>query len=217
MPAATLAADGPSLGDATPTSSSLRLLNDATKFFVSLIALAVLLWLHNAPAALALFGSVVTSGAGKVLKRVLAHSRPDGAPKADHGMPSSHAVSLAYLSTYAAAALLKHVPSPWMPVLAGVVVAAGLFLTSLRVVLGFHTLPQVIVGWVFGASCAGSFFATANAFLLPLIEQQQALRFALYTATTAAVAAFCVQGAASWTADARDLIRTQQRDARANT
>lgn len=97
---------------------------------------------------------------GKVLKKVLNHERPEGAEKADPGMPSSHAVSLSYLSVYAASALIIHggggggrvLPGgvlhasaaaaggvlPDWSVLpgAGALVAAGVFLTWLRVALG---------------------------------------------------------------------------------
>ena len=110
-----------------------------------------------------LIGSVVNSACGKVLKKLLNEKRPEGAAKADPGMPSSHALSLSYLSVYAASALASRggvdggaifasALQPW-PVSATFVIpgcvsliALGVFFTWLRVKLGYHTKPQVVVG-----------------------------------------------------------------------
>jgi len=104
------AAAAPAPEEPAPAPSRLRtalvLVNEGTKFGVSAAALAVLVQQRSAHAALALAASVLNSLAGKALKRALGHARPAGARRADPGMPSSHGVSLGYLATYGATALL---------------------------------------------------------------------------------------------------------------
>lgn len=106
--------------------------------------------------------SVATAIAGKVLKKLINHSRPTGARKADPGMPSSHAVALSYLSTAAALGVLWHnrwVLSPNVAVTMMFAVGMGVYWTVLRVLLGHHTVPQVLVGFVFGMCSAVTVFA----------------------------------------------------------
>ena len=86
--------------------SPLAYVNESTKFIVSGACLAVLITHPNVPVCWCLSGSVFNSLNSKLLKRLINESRPDGATKLDPGMPSSHAVSLSYLSVYAASALL---------------------------------------------------------------------------------------------------------------
>jgi dolichyldiphosphatase len=95
--------------------------------------------------------AVACSFAGKGLKRVLGHSRPSGACKKDHGMPSSHAVALSYLSISAAFGLMKVTQNTVFSVL---VVLLGAYLSALRYFLGHHLAAQVVVGYSFGASFA---------------------------------------------------------------
>ena len=143
--------------------SPLAYVNESTKFIVSGACLAVLLTHPNVPVCWCLSGSVFNSLNSKLLKRLINESRPEGATKLDPGMPSSHAVSLSYLSTYAACALLLRgggypdVPGAW-PVPPSFVrpgacalVALGVFLTWLRVRLGYHNNAQVCVGYGIGA------------------------------------------------------------------
>ena len=146
--------------------SPLAYVNESTKFIVSGACLAVLITHPNVPVCWCLSGSVFNSLNSKLLKRLINESRPDGATKLDPGMPSSHAVSLSYLSVYAASALLLRgggfpaVPGAWPVPVQGVqpgaaaLVAAGLFLTWLRVHLGYHNWAQVCVGYGIGSVTA---------------------------------------------------------------
>ncbi len=194
-----------------PAKTALVLLNEATKFVVAAVAFGVLCYYRNAAVAFALFGSILTSLAGKLLKRLLAHARPAGARKADPGMPSSHAVSLGYLATYAASALCRSGElSPdaarlWAA--AAALQALGLVLTALRVVLGYHTVPQVVVGYAFGGGAAMTLHAAANALVLPALAAAPNTLAVLYTATGAAVAVFAAAGAKSWAADAAHVMQ----------
>jgi dolichyldiphosphatase len=188
--------------------TALVLLNEGTKFGVSAAALGVLLWHRSASASYALCGSVINSLLGKVLKRVLKHARPPGARKADPGMPSSHGVSLGYLATYGAAALLATAsPLDAQHIAAAVALQAlGIFLAALRVSLGYHTAPQVIVGYAFGSANALALHAAGTATVLPALATAPAARTALYAVTAVAIAIFAAAGAASWVEDARHVL-----------
>jgi hypothetical protein len=92
----------------TTMDALLECLNESTKFVVSATAMLFLLFHPTVETCWCLLGSIVNSVNGKLLKRMLNHSRPDGAKKVDPGMPSSHATSLSYLSWYAAMASREH-------------------------------------------------------------------------------------------------------------
>ena len=154
-----------------------------------------------------LIGSVVNSALGKMLKKLLNEKRPEGAAKADPGMPSSHALSLAYLSTYAALALATrggddggavfHFASvigrssggaAW-PVRAWAVVpgcvafmTAGCFFTWLRVELGYHTKPQVLAGYALGCANAMAWLALGESVVVPAATRDPNVKRAVYGA-----------------------------------
>ena len=89
----------------------------------------------------------------QVLKRILRQERPDGAPLADPGMPSSHAMSLFFLSGYLCAAIVAWTPT-WSQLqrLAASTGLLGFAVSSVawRVSSGLHTTLQVLVGSVLG-------------------------------------------------------------------
>merc|ERR1719478_1239049 len=89
----------------------------------------------------------------QVLKRILRQERPDGAPLADPGMPSSHAMSLFFLSGYLCAAIVAWTPT-WSHLqrLAASTGLLGFAVSSVawRVSSGLHTTLQVLVGSVLG-------------------------------------------------------------------
>jgi hypothetical protein len=124
-----------------------------TKWIVSLTAAAVLLYRRDALAVSAIAGALSNAVLGKMLKRVLKQKRPDGAPLADPGMPSSHAMSLFFLSGYLCAVTVAWTPA-WQPAQRAAAMAALLsFATSSaawRVASGLHTTPQIFVGALLG-------------------------------------------------------------------
>jgi dolichyldiphosphatase len=142
-----------------PKDVVFEYLNESTKFVVSATAMVFLMFHPTVETCWCLLGSIVNSVNGKLLKRALNHSRPDGAKKVDPGMPSSHATSLSYLSWYAALAFAFE-PNAFglatfvTRTLAFGLVSLGAFLAYLRVKLGFHTWPQVYVGYGLGSSTA---------------------------------------------------------------
>jgi len=186
----------------------LSALNESTKFLVSGAAAATLALRPDVAVVWCLIGSVVNSALGKMLKKLLNEKRPEGAAKADPGMPSSHALSLAYLSTYAALALatrgghdggafVSHFDSvvgrfsknaAW-PVRAWAVVpgcvafmTAGCFFTWLRVELGYHTKPQVLAGYALGCANAAAWLALGESVVVPAATRDPNVKRAVYGA-----------------------------------
>ena len=139
--------DQPGASLDTASSRYLEYINESTKFGVSAAAFGTLLYYHNPAACWALTGSILNAVVGKLLKRALNVPRPGLAPKKDPGMPSSHALSLGYLATTAAACLFAARvgwEEPGLGVAAAVALQLlGLALAALRVTLGFHTVDQV--------------------------------------------------------------------------
>lgn len=203
----------------------LSALNESTKFLVSGAAALTLALRPDLAVAWCLIGSVVNSALGKILKKLLNEKRPEGAAKADPGMPSSHALSLAYLSTYAAFALATRGGddggavfhffgsvigrsassggAAW-PVRAWAVVpgcvafmTAGGFFTWLRVELGYHTKSQVLVGYALGFVNALAWFALGESVVVPAAANDVNVKRAVYGACFATSALFA-KAAVRW-------------------
>jgi dolichyldiphosphatase len=203
----------------------LSALNESTKFLVSGAAALTLALRPDLAVAWCLIGSVVNSALGKMLKKLLNEKRPEGAAKADPGMPSSHALSLAYLSTYAAFALATRGGddggavfhffgsvigrsassggAAW-PVRAWAVVpgcvafmTAGGFFTWLRVELGYHTKSQVLVGYALGFVNALAWFALGESVVVPAAANDVNVKRAVYGACFATSALFA-KAAVRW-------------------
>lgn len=205
-----------------PPPRALVLVNRATKYAVSL-AVAVALCLSGATprACWDVAGAVASSAANKALKRLLAHERPAGAPKADPGMPSSHANSLSFLAVTAALEIWRvgggGGGGGWgagasASAAAGVaVLSLGAFLSWLRVRLGFHTPEQVAAGCTFGAACALGWHALAPPALEALAGaagSERAAGACLKGVAALAGAAFALGNArgGGWLADAKGLL-----------
>ncbi|CAJ1355193.1 unnamed protein product [Effrenium voratum] len=148
-PELTFAADG-AMPD--PASPVLRWINDSTKWLVSGTVFGVLLWRRDCATCWCVLGSVCAALNCKCLKFIINESRPAGARKIDPGMPSSHAQSLGFLSTYTALSLLDG--TCWHGLCAAAICAGGGFGSWLRLRLGFHTWPQVAAGFGLGALSA---------------------------------------------------------------
>ena len=169
---------------ATPRKSAvLSAVNESTKFVVSCAALGFLLLNPSIETCWALLGSVVNSVNGKILKRILNHERPDGSRKADPGMPSSHATSLSYLSVYGAASLAYfRDAAPALGYSGQLAVSAclvviGMWLSYLRVSTGYHTPPQVVVGYGLGSMTALAWLFVGLKYVKPtLIAHPEMLR-----------------------------------------
>jgi len=137
---------------------------------VSSIAAFFLIFKHEPAILWALLGSIVSSFINKVLKKVINQQRPISARKEDPGMPSSHANSLSFLGTYSSLALAQYHST-------GAAVAlfiCSLFLTWLRVALGYHTYPQVVVGFCLGSATAIGWRQMGLRHFLPFLDSEPA-------------------------------------------
>lgn len=170
----------------------LRAVNSCTKFAVSGAAFAALVHFRNAEACWALTGSILSSFNCKFLKHLLNHERPESAPKADPGMPSAHAQSLAFLSTYAILHLAKV-----NAMAAFALQAISLFLAWLRVEMGYHTLIQVVVGYLLGASSSAAWFFLGRRTLPQLLQNPEALKM-VYAAVVVSMVLFAGLFGKSW-------------------
>lgn len=165
----------------------LNSINDSAKWVVTLTAGGVLLWHHNVDVSWSLLGSIVTVFVCKTLKQLINLQRPKFAKKTDPGMPSSHASSLAYLSVYMALA--------WHPeqyLLAGLGLLSSVFLIPLRVILGYHSVPQVLAGTLLGAASAASWLFLGQTACLPLLKANTSSQVPVALVVAAAVIGYLV-------------------------
>lgn len=70
--------------------------------------------------------------------------------------------------------------------------------TCLRVHLGYHTTPQVLVGALLGSSTAAAWFGVGTLAVLPALQQSKLGLPMLYTVTLVAMAAFAMKNVMSW-------------------
>ena len=220
------AAPGPSGSD--HHNHALDYINNATKWAVSATTALVLLRNRNDPSTrFAVVGSVFAAFLTKILKKLINESRPREARKRDPGMPSSHAQSLSFLSVSAARAILVSkskggtlasflpplalpLPSPAPLAVAALVLGAAALLATLRVVLGYHTWPQVVAGGALGCFLALSWAELGARVVVPLCSSNSSsgsggvfASSALACATGAAVAVFALVTVRSWWRESR--------------
>jgi len=128
----------------TRVPAVVHALNSSTKWLVAL-AHTIAVW--SRPRAFVgpyvVVGSIGAVYLTEALKKLFDQRRPDGAPIADPGMPSSHA-----LVTFFAAVSWASVVDP--SVLGGTIrvllVGAAATVAVLRVVCGYHSVAQIAVG-----------------------------------------------------------------------
>lgn len=189
---------------------ALIVVNDITKWAVSIAAFATLLLRRDLLSCWCIFGAVTSSFANRALKTIINESRPPEAQKPDPGMPSAHANSLAFLSTFCALAAAKALPVGevvWVLLVFGVP-SLAIFLAWLRVVLGFHTIPQVIVGWLVGSGVAASWWIWGHRSVLPFIETNDpTLAAQMYMLTFLAVTAFSMLNVRRWLKEKKESAR----------
>ncbi len=117
--------------------------NAATKWIVSLAVTIGVFWRpRNFQGPYIVVGSIAATYLATFLKKTINQGRPDGAPFSDPGMPSSHAM----VSFFVATAWLHALGGKGAPLFLG----SALFVSILRVVCGYHTIPQIAVGGSLG-------------------------------------------------------------------
>ena len=192
-------------------------LNESTKFVVSATAMVFLMFHPTVETCWCLLGSIVNSVNGKLLKRALNHSRPDGAKKVDPGMPSSHATSLSYLSWYAALAFAFEpnafgLATTVTRTLAFGLVSLGAFLAYLRVKLGFHTWPQVYVGYGLGSSTALVWILFGKRYLIQHLARHPERLKNLHACLVVAIGLFALS-AIKWV---KELVKSSSKSKKQN-
>jgi len=192
-------------------------LNESTKFVVSATAMVFLVFHPTVETCWCLLGSIVNSVNGKLLKRMLNHSRPDGAKKVDPGMPSSHATSLSYLSWYAALAFAFEpnafgLATTVTRTLAFGLVSLGAFLAYLRVKLGFHTWPQVYVGYGLGSSTALVWILFGKGYLIQHLARHPERLKNLHACLVVAIGLFALS-AIKWV---KELVKSSSKSKKQN-
>ncbi|KAJ3241243.1 hypothetical protein HDU78_001959 [Chytriomyces hyalinus] len=144
-------------------------------------------------------GAIVSTLTAKLLKGFLKQPRPstsDGHldPHRDYGMPSSHSTAIAFMASYAILWTLydsRMSVGVTLALLSFVLGGFGLVAGS-RVGLGHHTLEQVVVGSVVGATVAlvwyyGVFWAVKDAWVLNSVRESKLLRQCVSLGIAAAV------------------------------
>ena len=200
-----------------PKDVVFEYLNESTKFVVSATAMVFLVFHPTVETCWCLLGSIVNSVNGKLLKRMLNHSRPDGAKKVDPGMPSSHATSLSYLSWYAALAFAFE-PNAFglatfvTRTLAFGLVSLGAFLAYLRVKLGFHTWPQVYVGYGLGSSTALVWILFGKRYLIQHLARHPERLKNLHACLVVAIGLFALS-AIKWV---KELVKSSSKSKKQN-
>ncbi|PXF44903.1 Lipid phosphate phosphatase epsilon 1, chloroplastic [Gracilariopsis chorda] len=183
-----------------PARMSLRahqprntILADLTKYTVSIAVASCLLYNHDAPTLFYVTASVTNSAVGKILKLLIKQPRPDGTHKEDPGMPSSHATSLSFLSLAFLGYAANYMNSLIKTAGAGMLVILALIATYWRVSAGYHTVPQVVAGWIVG-SCNSMLFVALLPWALPRLDFMTHGRALFVTYAIAFVASIFIAG-----------------------
>ena len=123
-------------------------LNASTKWIVAWAnTIAIGSRIHRYEGPFVVIGAIMAVYFTDALKKILNHDRPEGAPFADPGMPSSHSL----VSFFMAAGWTTLVLSS-SPLVSGLVWASAGSIALLRVICGYHSYAQISVGALLGCS-----------------------------------------------------------------
>jgi dolichyldiphosphatase len=194
----------------------LEIVNESVKWVVSSAVGLVIMYRRDITSAYWLVGSILAAAICRFLKFVINEARPSDR-LSDPGMPSSHANSLAFLSTFVALWCYSVHVDPFdssssasflaapIEVLALCLAAplVGACLASLRVALGFHTAAQVAVGWALGALLAIAWWRAGQWHLLEAVAGSAFYSSLLWGVTAAAALVFALANADRWKSELR--------------
>ncbi|XP_027179871.1 lipid phosphate phosphatase epsilon 1, chloroplastic [Coffea eugenioides] len=139
-------------GSSGPAASGLEaIVNNLSKWLTAVLFGIFLLVRHDAAALWAAWGSVMNMAMGIILKRLLNQERPVSNLRSDPGMPSSHALSISYITTYIILSVIQY----WglngiTAAISGIFLSIGSYFSWLRVSQQLHTISQVVVGALLG-------------------------------------------------------------------
>ncbi|XP_057501484.1 lipid phosphate phosphatase epsilon 1, chloroplastic [Actinidia eriantha] len=150
------------------TASGLEsTLNHWSKWLVTALFGAILLWRHDAEALWAAMGSVVNAGLSRILKQMLNQERPVSNLRSDPGMPSSHAQSIFFTAIFAVISMFEWLGASGVTIiLSSLTLAFSSYLSWLRVSQLLHTASQVVVGAVIGSFFSILWFWSWDAIVL---------------------------------------------------
>jgi membrane-associated phospholipid phosphatase len=130
-------------------------LNAGTKWIVTVLnTLSVWTRPHRYEGPLVVSGAIAAVYFTAYLKQIINQGRPEGAPFTDPGMPSSHSLTCFFIASAWSSLLLL---APAASMLLPTVVVQSLFwmgamgVAWLRVVCGYHSPAQVVVGASLGS------------------------------------------------------------------
>ncbi|KAL0093448.1 phosphatidic acid phosphatase type 2/haloperoxidase [Phycomyces blakesleeanus] len=128
--------------------------------WVSVLTAILLLYIRSLHIVYFVVGSVLTAFAAKILKNAIKQPRPSHSSnvrsKISYGMPSSHSQVIAFFAVYIHLAFSANAIeySLVRSILVIFVQLTAFLVAWSRVELGHHSLPQVLVGSVLGATIA---------------------------------------------------------------
>ena len=121
--------------DKDAITTAVRRLNSSTKWLVTIAQTGAVWSRRDFVSPFLVLGAILSAFATGTLKELINESRPAGAPFADPGMPSSHAL----VSTFAAVGWALHLRSN----LASALLLSGAVSVSVLRVSGSHTLDRI--------------------------------------------------------------------------
>lgn len=173
----------PDTADAATMSSratrAFDALGSSTRWSVAGAVFVALVVRRDASTLAWVVGALSNAVLSKVLKRAINQARPDDAVLSDPGMPSSHAMSLGYISTsvvgFAFLAAAANATPPWWAAVPPQATAALLWgyaalAASWRVQRGLHSAEQVAVGAVLGCANGAAFAAYGSPLLTGMLQ-----------------------------------------------
>ncbi|KDP44588.1 hypothetical protein JCGZ_22170 [Jatropha curcas] len=128
------------------------LLNRLSKWLVSILFGAYILWMHDPESLWIAMGSVLNAILSVALKQILNQERPFATSKSDPGMPSSHAQCLFYTVVFSVLSITDNFGvNEFTLTVNALSLALGSYFSWLRVSQQYHTFSQVAVGAAIGS------------------------------------------------------------------
>ncbi|WCJ24965.1 Phosphatidic acid phosphatase (PAP2) family protein [Euphorbia peplus] len=129
------------------------ILNRLSKWLVSVLFGAFILWRHDVGSLWIAMGSVLNALLSVALKQILNQERPSSSTsKSDPGMPSSHAQCLFYTVVFCILSITESFGvNEFTLITSALTLASGSYFSWLRVSQKYHTMSQVAVGAAVGS------------------------------------------------------------------
>ncbi|KAH7566373.1 hypothetical protein ACOSP7_022823 [Xanthoceras sorbifolium] len=179
-------------------------LNRLSKWLVSGLFAALIIWRHDNEALWILMGSVVNAMLSVALKRILNQERPVPTSRSDPGMPSSHAQSIFFIFSFAITSTVQCLGLNEVSlVISGLTLASGSYLTWLRVSQKLHTIPQVVVGAAVGFTFFILWFLLWDAVVMEAFDSNLWVRIIVYLGAAGFCVGFLLYVIRNWFKDER--------------